>query len=1585
MKVIDIISKLILSSKAKQKLSKENSNYLLSVLALAALPSKIFADNKTPEKVEIKGYLIDVATLAKKAGIEVSDIEELVIALADPSYGQLIYLGNGIYQFIPSSGILEISLTITSADASQSNVVSLSLEQALPLDGGTIDYSDFDVSDFQGSLISNASVTIGVDLVAMGVAGVAVAVAMLSKTSTATSTEEDLEGVISEGLLKNAQVFLDLDGDGTLDWTDADGNSVWNAGEGEQWTLSAADGSYTLSDISAADIAAGTLIGQAYKIGGVSQTVDMISGSDVENIIMMADTSATVITPLTSMVKSGISNADALDILGLDGTAIDINSFNPFSDDNDGTANAIAFEKVATKLFTTVNSIAEAIDSSAGDDLNATEGFILAMSSVATKMGEEIAVRAANTAIDVEAAALEAEAAALQAIVDAAGAEVTAEQTAAVTAKAAEATAKEAEKTAEQDLDLTDAATIAAVATTAVTAADTQIKAVKAAEEAVLQAESDALEAEAAALQAIVDAAGAEVTAEQTAAVTAKEAEVTAKDLLVTAKNTEATTDKVGDSVTALVTNVSKAIVNVNTEIDSITAFDVATAKDTLNMGAETLVTQVKAAVDSGTTMSLAADTLETLSEDDTSISFTAVAGTATSLTGFYGDISNDSGSTWTYTLHTSESHGQAQSDGDSYQDTFTITDSNNDAHAVTVTVFGKDDAAVITAADGTIAEGTATVSATATHTDVDSDDDANVFTAVSTATDSANGYGTYTVTSAGVWTYTLNSDHATIDALGASESTTDTITVTSGDGTTEDIAITITGVNDAPVFTSSATVSSPENGTAAAIITATDVESDTITYSISGTDEALFSIVASTGVLTFNTAPDYELTDPVADDNTYSLTVTASDGTVTVDQALTVTVTNVEGGPVFSSAATFAVDENQTAIATLTASDDENDTIAFTISGGDDSASFSLADGVLTFAASPNYEVKSSYSLTVTASETTDTNGATIASPNTTDQAITVSINDINDAAVITAADGTIAEGTATVSATATHTDADTGNDDNTFLAVSDIASTYGTYSVTAAGVWTYTLNSAHATINALGTSQTATDTITVTAEDGTTKDITITITGTNDAAAIAGTSTGAITEDAATTTATERLTHTDVDANNDANVFTAVTTATASANGYGTYTMTAAGVWTYTLDNTNSTVSALAAAATTTDTFAVTAEDGTSQTVTVTITGANDAPTTVADSVAIAEDAVATVISILANDSDPEGTTLTLGSKSAATNGGTVANNGDGTVSYTPAANFNGSDTFTYTATDGTQASAETTVTVTVSAVNDDPTGSVTITGDAKTGQTLTASNDLADVDVLGTVSYQWSDDGTAVPGATNATLVLDDDDIGSAFTVTASYTDGDGTAESATSSATSAVTDIDKAFMFTSEIIAASAAPDGGYALDPNENIIKLTLNVDMARISDSSVDSILGGVLDFSIDWSKVEAIPYNDSSTEPYVKADGTLQDQSGATSGDLSIFFALSHSESTANQFDTVTVTSLHVGNPPTLTLVDDTDTSARNYVDHASSNDVGYIYLNPIDSISSLDITFGGLVNVNQGGDDDVTQLSYTTTVDIL
>ncbi len=86
----------------------------------------------------------------------------------------------------------------------------------------------------------------------------------------------------------------------------------------------------------------------------------------------------------------------------------------------------------------------------------------------------------------------------------------------------------------------------------------------------------------------------------------------------------------------------------------------------------------------------------------------------------------------------------------------------------------------------------------------------------------------------------------------------------------------------------------------------------------------------------------------------------------------------------------------------------------------------------------------------------------------------------------------------------------------------------------------------------------------------------------------------------------------------------------------------------------------------------------------------------------------------------------------------------------------------------------------------VNDAPTGSVTIQGSATQGQTLTATNSLADLDGLGTVSYQWRSGGTAITGATTSTYVLTQEDVGKAITVAASYTDGHGALESVTSGA-------------------------------------------------------------------------------------------------------------------------------------------------------------------------------------------------------
>jgi len=114
----------------------------------------------------------------------------------------------------------------------------------------------------------------------------------------------------------------------------------------------------------------------------------------------------------------------------------------------------------------------------------------------------------------------------------------------------------------------------------------------------------------------------------------------------------------------------------------------------------------------------------------------------------------------------------------------------------------------------------------------------------------------------------------------------------------------------------------------------------------------------------------------------------------------------------------------------------------------------------------------------------------------------------------------------------------------------------------------------------------------------------------------------------------------------------------------------------------------------------------------------------------------------------------------------------------------------TASYTDGHGTVESKTSSATAAVANVNDAPTGSVTIAGTATSGQTLTASNDIADADGVGTIGYQWYADSTAISGATSSTFVLTNDQAGKAVTVKASYTDGHSTAETVTSTATSAV---------------------------------------------------------------------------------------------------------------------------------------------------------------------------------------------------
>jgi hypothetical protein len=96
-------------------------------------------------------------------------------------------------------------------------------------------------------------------------------------------------------------------------------------------------------------------------------------------------------------------------------------------------------------------------------------------------------------------------------------------------------------------------------------------------------------------------------------------------------------------------------------------------------------------------------------------------------------------------------------------------------------------------------------------------------------------------------------------------------------------------------------------------------------------------------------------------------------------------------------------------------------------------------------------------------------------------------------------------------------------------------------------------------------------------------------------------------------------------------------------------------------------------------------------------------------------------------------------------------------------------------------------------VANVNDTPSGSVTISGTAAEDQVLTAGNDLADADGLGSFSYQWKRAGAAISGATSTSYTLSQADVGKIITVTASYTDAQGTGESVSSFATAAVANV------------------------------------------------------------------------------------------------------------------------------------------------------------------------------------------------
>jgi VCBS repeat-containing protein len=313
--------------------------------------------------------------------------------------------------------------------------------------------------------------------------------------------------------------------------------------------------------------------------------------------------------------------------------------------------------------------------------------------------------------------------------------------------------------------------------------------------------------------------------------------------------------------------------------------------------------------------------------------------------------------------------------------------------------IYGTNDAAVLSSATLALDETDAplTTGGTLSISDVDN---AQTFVA---QTGTVGNHGTFSIDTAGVWSYTADS---AFDNLNVGDSFSDTFTVKSFDGTQTSVQVTINGTNDAAVLSSDTSDLSETNDAA-------DI-STSGTLSISDVDSAE----------TFNAQTDTA--------GTYGK---------------------------FSIGATGAW--------TYTA----------------DSAHNEFAAG------------------------TTYTDSFEVTSADGTHTSVTINILGTNDAALITgtATDavmeaGGVNNGTPGDATAGGDLDATDVDSLKTFAAQTNLATSFGHFSIDSSGAWSYTLDDDNLEVQKLNTGDTRHDLITVATADGTTHQIDVTINGADD-----------------------------------------------------------------------------------------------------------------------------------------------------------------------------------------------------------------------------------------------------------------------------------------------------------------------------------------------------------------------------------------------------------------------------------------------------------------------------------------------------
>ena len=527
-----------------------------------------------------------------------------------------------------------------------------------------------------------------------------------------------------------------------------------------------------------------------------------------------------------------------------------------------------------------------------------------------------------------------------------------------------------------------------------------------------------------------------------------------------------------------------------------------------------------------------------------TNVNTTAVAPSGnTVIVGTYGTLTIDAAGLYSYLVDPASSAAQALKDGETLTEAFTYTAenafNNTENSNLTVTINGVNDVAVVTGDD--TAEVTEDLGNPPSDLGILVVNDADAGESSFLAGNYAGTYGTVALTAAGSYSYTLNNSDLLVQSLGAGITATDTVAVQSFDGSTHNVTVTITGVNDIAVVGGDDQASVTEDDdpltlTDSGILTVADVDTGEAEFNpetIVGTYGSFSIDALGNWTYSADNTPLVIQQLGAAASLTETITVSTIDGTT---HNVDVVINGTNDAAIIAGVDTGSVKE-------------EDDPVTLTVSGALTISDIDLGEevfnanttpglyGSLTIDAAGNWTYSADNTLPAIqalgeGSSVIDT--ITIQSIDGTTHDVSITIEGTNDAAVISVGVlPTVTEDdnpvTLTGLGTINITDIDTGEAQFT---PGNLNGLYGVLTLDAAGNASYSADNTQTVIQSLGAGSTLTDTITVTAVDGTTFDVNVVINGTNDAAVIAGVDTGGVTEDGgALQVTTGTLTISDVD----------------------------------------------------------------------------------------------------------------------------------------------------------------------------------------------------------------------------------------------------------------------------------------------------------------------------------------------------------------------------------------------------------------------------------------------------------------------